>query len=182
MSVQIPSTLARRFQLAETPPSYPTDWLGAAEAWAEPPENLSFHQQLWGDAGREIPTGLSHVFLAQASLRPPAVQSSTVAVRDEDGVWRVHALHRMAGPDGAVSVFEMFTLPGSDGDFIDALLADPCLAAEPRQMPTSASNERWMIQTELDGRTSRFSGGNLAAGRVSQLYLLLTYPSIEDAR
>ncbi|MBP7703824.1 MAG: hypothetical protein KA105_00910 [Caulobacter sp.] len=104
-------------------------------AWDPRTSALPAHEALRSRLGATLPTGATRLLIHTSARHHTLFETSTVAVRGADGVWRVD---RVAEESSGLLTIEpkadpakRWTLPAADGKALDAILADPCFYSEP---------------------------------------------------
>lgn len=130
-----PATSRNDVLAAQVTPSAarPLSWQPVASA-------LSLHEELWAKAGLTLPDSGRQVRILSKGYHWLSVAESRVAVRAEDGVWRItrvtvenYGLPQSLGRTDIRETTEIgrTQLSPEDSSALDALIADPCLRAEP---------------------------------------------------
>jgi hypothetical protein len=113
-------------------------------AWTSVPPNLAFHQTLRAANNASAPpeTG-ARILIGWSGGHHEAVSGSLALVRQTDGGWRADGLttyrsHVPSPPSAPPRETEVkrpaWSLSPDDAKALDAMIADPCLEAEPRNI------------------------------------------------
>jgi len=151
----------------------------AEESWVAPPSALDRHQALRARLGRPMPQGTFRIMIFEHSRHWTAVESSSIAVRQGNGVWRVDSVRQInVGSNAVQSAAWAETLSYGDGARLDALLADSCLDAEPLATEWSplwsSTQARWVLEIEAPASTRRIAGADFGFGRAGAIRHLLS--------
>ncbi|MBW8302828.1 MAG: hypothetical protein K0M78_02545, partial [Brevundimonas sp.] len=148
------------------------------EVWRSPKSALPQHMTLRSRLGIEMPTGSSQILIFEETGHNVYNERSTVATRGDDGRWRVdEAVERWVGTRDAYDGYARWILSKETGRQLDALLADPCLAADPRRNTGWTGSWsgiwQWTIEIRTPQAALRFLRVTTGFGRASRVSELL---------
>ena len=161
------------------PKPVPDEVLFASSSWIAPRGMIDRHEAVRLRNSWPLPQGSPRILLFEHANHWSAYESSIVAVRGTDGVWRVDQVWETnAGTEFVKPAETSKALSHEGGVRLDGLLADQCLGAEPLSTDwaplTSSTYKRWVVEIEDETSARRFAGAHVGFGRVGAIRHLLS--------
>jgi hypothetical protein len=148
-------------------------------SWQPASSQSPIHEEIWAKAGLELAEGGMQLRILRRSNHWASVATSYVAVRTPDGIWVVTAIgidnYRSKKYEN-VHTAKQYRLSESDSLALDALIADPCLKAEPTvayySFSSSSENPVWTLEAS-DPSIPVMERSNQGYGRTALINSLL---------
>lgn len=144
-------------------------------SWAAPESAKDRHIALRERVGRAMPVGSPQVLVFEASEHWISIEKSAIATRGADGVWQLDTV-RVASGNPEVTISDDVLSP-EDGARLDALIADPCLGAEPVNTDYSSiqtsQGTRWILEVVEAPSSVIVAGGHSGFGRAGAIVWLV---------